>query len=219
MHIEKTEGIVLKALPYQEHKKILTVFTNEGVLSFIGSESILKKAFLSSLSIAEFSYYPHTSQLHVLKDVTLVQTHAIYRKSYRQLEAAHEMLRIVSLSQLPGKPAPLLYQLLKVYLTALIDIEEPKILSTSFLLKTLKHEGLLSTETNCTKCENPPRIFSEGDWFCHSCSKDHALAFTEEEWQVFYILTHTKELQLLKTLPCEEKNLQQIAGIFNKYLE
>jgi len=54
------------------------------------------------------------------------------------------MVKIILKTQLPGKPSPKLYELLLAYLSQLPNFTDVTPLMTSFYLKLLTHEGLVS---------------------------------------------------------------------------
>ncbi len=56
------------------------------------------------------------------------------------------MIQAINKSQVVGRSAPLLYQLMVYYLDKISFVEDPWILDASFKLKILNHEGLLSLD-------------------------------------------------------------------------
>lgn len=152
MSLERSEGIVLRSIDYQDKQKIITLFTPEsGLLSLFVKRISPKNLALLSLatpfSQAEFIYAAGRSDLYRFRDGTLIEGHLDLRGSLSYLQTAGELVQSVLQSQMPGKPAPALYALLSSYLKHIPHFEDPSPLIASFYLKILQHEGLLCLET------------------------------------------------------------------------
>ncbi|MGE5196307.1 MAG: DNA repair protein RecO [Anaerolineae bacterium] len=146
---EQSEGIVLQSIPYKDKERILKVFTKTGgLISLIVKGISIRNPHLLSLTmpfcLAEFHYQKKNSDLFRYVDGTIIDENFHLRVSYQSLKAAGELIYAISHSQLPGKPAPELYALLSSYLKQAAAFANPLILSASFYLKILKHEGLIA---------------------------------------------------------------------------
>jgi recombinational DNA repair protein (RecF pathway) len=114
-------------------------------------------------------------------------------------------------TQFPGKKSPALYTLFSAYLKKLPSVK-PDILSASFRLKLLQHEGLLSLDTHCS-CGNPARQLSEGESTCTKCKS--GFLFTMEEWDQLHQLTYLRQFSALpKIAP-----LKKIDQLFTERME
>jgi len=143
----KTEGIVLKVIPYKDHHRIVHLFTpHEGVLSFLakGVSKPQLQSLLSPLSHIEVVLRKKTSDLYFFQEGTLLESHHFLRASWPLLEAAGRLGGALLKTQLPGKPAPDLYHLLIACLKQLPRFEEPATLATLFILKLLTYEGVVA---------------------------------------------------------------------------
>lgn len=148
---EKVEGIAIKAIPFKENDRILTLYTPEqGVMSLYVRDLSKKKPTLTNLATplcrGEYLFRKERSDLHKFLDGSIFDLHLSLRKSYHHLEVAGKILQTIHETQLPGKSSPALYALLASYLKKLSDAKFPETLSASFHLKLLKHEGLLGKE-------------------------------------------------------------------------
>jgi len=221
LNLEEVEGIVLKTLPYQENKRIISVFTENGILQFIVTLSSSNTHLLSlttPLSHALFIYQPRSSQLHLFKEGSLLSSHLDYSRSYQHLETAMVLIQTILSSQLPGKSAPLLYKLLHVYLKNLTSCPEPKVLASSFILKTLLHEGLIGIDLLCTLCQKAPsQSLKEGSCYCTQCMPAQSLFFEKEEWDQLLILLTSKKIQPLKELSYEITLHKKIQELFKEF--
>ena len=149
MAAQKEEGIVLKSTNYQESSRILSLFTkNSGIISVIVKRLNPKKSTLINLTTplcrAEFIYRKGKSSLYTYIDGSILDLHLPLRQSYIHLTTASNLLKLVSSSQFPEKPAPHLYQLLSLFLKKIPLFTDPSVLFSTFQLKLLKFEGLLS---------------------------------------------------------------------------
>ena len=141
-----TEAIVLKSVDYRDHQKILTLFTHEeGILSLfvnhLSPKDLQRITLCSPLTCATYILKKGNKDLYKLIDATLHEGHFELRRTIQHLKAALEMLKLIHHTQMPGKPAPALYQLLKVYLKQLHTTSHIDALLISFCLKLLIHEG------------------------------------------------------------------------------
>jgi DNA repair protein RecO len=146
---ERVEGIVLRTTPFKENHRIITLFTPmAGLISFMAKrvKTPEKLVLLSPFSQIEVIYRKKLSDLYLLKDGSLIADNLFLREKWDYLDIAGKMAQIVLHSQLPGKPAPLLYALFIACLKQLPHFEEPAGLLLLFYLKLLSHEGILSLE-------------------------------------------------------------------------
>lgn len=223
MELEKKEGIVVKSFNYQENKRIITVFTESGLLSLIATlhqKNPSLQLLTTPLCIGEFFYKKTSKQLYSLKEGSILSSYQNYNTSYPHIETAFSFLQTLLASQLPEKPAPLLYKLLKLYLEKLPSFQSPKTLSSSFILKTLRHEGLLPLEGLCSSCETlPTQAFFQKEPFCKTCMPAHSLFFEEKEWEQFQVLLFSKDLKKLESLSYEEGFHQKIHALLKESVE
>lgn len=157
----KIEGIVCHALPFQDNDIILTVFSDTlGMVKFFLKKARLRKewrgAAISPLTQAEFIYSQGKGELLSCHEISILSCHVKLREKLNRLEAALEILHALKNGYSTGHPAPLIYALSLRYLEALSSIADPSALSSSFRLKILNHEGLLSSEID--------PFFSTDEW-------------------------------------------------------
>jgi DNA repair protein RecO (recombination protein O) len=146
---ERVEGIVLRTTPYKESHRIITLFSQEaGLISFMVKRvrTPEKMVLLSPFSQIEVIYRKKLSDLYSFKDGSLIADNLFLREKWDYLEIAGKMAQILLHSQMPGKPAPLLYNLFLGCIRQLPHCEEPASLLLFFYLKLLSHEGILSLE-------------------------------------------------------------------------
>lgn len=169
MKEETFEGIVLRSVAVQEGKRILTVFTPaEGLVSLATPRAYTHEMRLASatalLSRAEFCSRKGNSDIYRLREASLLESFDSLRSQYAQLSAAGDLLHAILRSQLSGRPAPLLYELLLTFLRRLTCTQHPLLLVSSFQLKLLKHEGLFAWTQEAPSSLQEFASFSQDDW-------------------------------------------------------
>jgi DNA repair protein RecO (recombination protein O) len=195
---EKTEGILLRSIPYLGNQKILKVFAPAaGLVSFMSKKNALAP-FTSPFLAAEWVYKKGKEEIHSLKDATLLDSFADLRKSYDTLSAAGQIAQDLLRTQLPGKKAPALYSLALAYFAKLPLFARPEILSSSFRLKLLLHEGLLALHPHCTVCGGPALALRSGESFCSAHANAPPLA--PAEWETLHTLAYARQFAPLHEL-------------------
>lgn len=218
---ETEEAIVLRSIEFKERQRIITLLTREsGVLSLIVNGIHQKKGSLINLTTplcrGEFHYRKGKSDLHRFLDGSIADMHLPLRQSYDHLEAASLYLQAIHTSQLPGKPAPILYALCASYLKQLKEFDHPKTLAGSFYLKILKHEGLIALHPKCHQCNEPAQALGEGENLCINCSRQESLRFTPEEWEELLILSSARSFDDLQTVELTDSLFELIKHLFTQ---
>lgn len=219
MEIIRTEGIILQSLPIKDWDLLITAFTHElGVIKFYykngKSRKRSKGAVTSPLTCAEFLFYNRNSDLIPLIDISVINVHVDLRKTLECLEYSCNWLQLIHKSQLPGKPSPKLYLLLKTYLKALQTHSNAPALHGSFYLKLLRHEGLIEINSLCSICRQPA-IFQGSEAFCKTHSPAGCLSFTNKELETFNSLAFCRTLKELENIEIDKRFLEKILALFN----
>lgn len=199
MSSDRTEGIILQATKFQDFDQIVTCFApEEGIMRLMVKGALnpkLGKAALTApLSRAEFIYSRGRSELYSCREISMLNSHLNLRENVLTMEAAFDLLQAVRATQLPQKAAPELYKLLLIYLEKLPLIPDPKVLSTSFRLKTLRHEGLLNFDAS------------------------HFSSFSESERELLYLLATSRSFAELAELRVTPMLCQKVRSLFSEIL-
>lgn len=200
------EGIVLRSIPFQERHRILSLFTKQaGLVSLIiknvSPKNLQRLALATPLTRAEFVCQPRLSSLYPVLDGTVLDEHFPLRERFSSLQTAGTMAHSLLCSQMAEKPSRDLYNLFQAYLRTLSSFSTPQILLTSFLLKLLKHDGLLLLHSQCTECkETTANSYYSGESFCSLHSPPLAVSFSQEEWRTLLQLVDTTHFSELRTL-------------------
>jgi len=224
MHERSVEGIVLKSQPFKDSGRILRVFTAEkGMITLfikdLSKRHLLMTNLTSPLCRAKFILQKRRSELYHLIDGTIVDLHMQLRRSYTCLQFAGKMLHAITSSQMPGKPTPLLYALLTKYLKQLAHFHDPMPLWSSFQLKILQHEGVLSLDAHCLCCHKErASCISQGESRCMQCNRESTLYFSSQEWKLLLQFLRAKKFEELKNIKIGSKMEQAIDKIYTSYL-
>jgi len=202
MKEEKINGIILKAIPYQDHHHIVSAFTGEkGMIQlFIRGTHRSRRsshAICTPLVLAELLFRSKSSGLHSFHDGHVIDPFSNLRSNYQKLDAAGQMAQSLLKTLWPGKPAPKLFSLFARYLKALETDPHPKTLLASFLCKLLKHEGLWLAPLQCTSCKGilQEAVLVGGETFCPKCLPTDGIFLSAEERERLVILTDSRRLE------------------------
>jgi DNA repair protein RecO len=219
--LETLEGIVIKSLPYQDNKRIFSLFTDKGLLSFIADIKDSRPETLlvcSPLSKGEYVFAESKGGWRKIQDSSLTFSYLHFKSSYALLDSASLCLKAIALSQLENKPAPLLYHLLKIYLEKIPEFTDPYIVSSSFFLKVLRFEGLISLEQICSYCSTRlSQGFVDLSPSCGCYTHPEGVLFDAIEWKELKVLALAKEIPLLKTLECSKELHEKIRKLFEGF--
>ncbi|MCH9625767.1 MAG: DNA repair protein RecO [Chlamydiales bacterium] len=211
----RAEAVVLHALPFKEYDRILTLFTPEGLLKFFvkGKKRhyLQQVALTSPLTQAEFHYTLGKKNLHRFHGGSIITQHLKIRDSYEALMAAHHIMHSLQTSQMPDKPAPKLYHLLIFFLHHLPLSINPETLTSAFLLKVLRHDGLLQLHTPIQDIYR-----YGGECYLNKERPNGALLFTEKEETWLVELTLSRSLTHLSSFKIPQEFHHKIETLFGQ---
>lgn len=217
---KRTEGIVLHSLPFRDFDRIITLFTKEiGIVKAIIPKSLSTKTSHSAhdpLTQGEFVLKPGKSNLYRCEDLSILNQNLQLRKNLTLLQTGCEMAKTISFSQLEGKPAPKLYNLLISYLSLLPQSPSPHNLLSSFTLKLLRHDGLLHLAESCSQCHSPTSHLHLGESFCHSHKPLSSLPFSSEEISILQLLNLSRSTQALLSLHLPPPLKSKVKELFSQ---
>ncbi|MGM0439527.1 MAG: DNA repair protein RecO [Chlamydiota bacterium] len=220
------EGINIETLNYKDYDRIITIFTRDlGIVKLFvqgANRPKSKRGVLASpLTRGEFIFHRRSGELWRYQDGTILDHHLKIRQSLENIEAALGMLQAIKASQLPEKPAPQLYDLLKLFLAQVAAIANPAALLASFRLKVLKHEGLLDLQQHCATCKEKtsPIIICRGECYCSEHCPEEGLECEEEELLALLCLQHSRSLSQITELPIPPKALDKVDKLFEDTLQ
>lgn len=222
--MDRHEAIILHALPYQEYDKILTLFTREaGIVKAIAYRAAVKKAIPGAtdpLTRIEIHLKEGKSELFKCGDITVLSQHLKLREKLDRLKTACALAQAIQQSQLPNKPAPLLYSLFLSYLEQIPTFQNLPILIDSFYLKLLRHEGHLHIEPRCSACKEPIThgFIAKGESLCPAHAPPQAIQMSLAELKNIYDLAHAQSYRDLENHPASPALSAKIYDLLNSSL-
>jgi DNA repair protein RecO (recombination protein O) len=210
---EKSIGILLQAIPYLGQGRILKVFTKDFGLITLFTKKKNLGSLTSPFCIGEWVYKKGLSDLYTLKDASLIDPLLPLRSSFAHLSCAGQIAQEILKSQLSSQKAEALYELLSCYFKQIHYFENPQVLSMSFRLKLLLHEGLLSIQSQCSRCEEMANHLSEGESFCLIHAKVNSVAFSKEEWDQLELMTFAQKFSLLQKVEVDTALIEKMGLI------
>lgn len=222
---KKLHAIVLKAIPFKDRQSILTLLSEEeGITSMIVKGLSKKKpqlmACINPLSQVEFLYLQTRSNILLCKEASMIDAHLFLREKYSFLQMSIGLIQMVLDTQYPGKSSPSLYHLLSCYLKQIPSFASLlPTLEASFLLKLMKHEGVLLLQPLCSICKSSQELYLfDTDLFCRAHKKDPSTHFSSIEWRVMQALSSVRSFDLLKELTISEALLEKIKIYFRSQM-
>lgn len=220
--LEKVHGIIIKTVDYGDYDKIITVFTeDEGLVSFIAKGALRPKNRgtlpISPLLEADFFYVNKPgSTLCPCQEITPKNHFTYLRENLDKLDTACKMARAISATQLPGFPAPPLFLLLRYYLMRMKECQRPKNLLSSFLLKLLRHEGIIPLPIRCSTCETTlgSLSFYHNTFYCGAHTFPTATPFSSEDIATLTLLAYSRNPLEIESCLLDESMHVKIESLF-----
>ena len=226
VHMQKRqiEGIVVHTIPFKDYDRIVTLFApHEGLIKLV-AKGVNKKGKgygMEPLAFIEVLCSEGRSGLYTCYESAVLDSHLPLRSSLSVLNAACDMLQTISATQQPGKPAVELFQLLTASFMRLPATDYPATLASSFRLKTLRFEGLISPHFYCAACGislNEKSFYGEGGAYCELHAPQESVFFTQEEQDLFLLLAFCRDFALLRDLPLNETFHSKICHLFDQLI-
>lgn len=177
----QSTGIVLNSFPFKEKDKILTLFTKErGIVKlFVKGKLFFNQALTERYTVSDFLYSQGRGDLYQFCDATVLEQNPQLRHSFEALQMGEKLGSAILRSQWQGKEAPYLFEL---FLAFLKKVPEEG-LYAPFLLKILKHEGILQLEPVCSSCGSHlgKGWRFGGERFCENHAPSPSIELNEKE--------------------------------------
>lgn len=219
MIIEKTQGITLQSIPYKERQRIISIFTKDhGIISLIIKGLTEKKTSFLPLTtpfcLADIIYKRGRSDIFLLQDASIIDENLELRKDLSFINSAYLMAKAILDSQMPHKRASLLFNLLIIYLKKIPSFDSQESLIISFLLKLLKHDGLIHFNRKCNLCENIASVIHKGECLCSEHASLQTHFFSNEEFKLLEKLSLVKSFSEIEKVICAPKLKEKTLNLF-----
>ena len=221
-----TEGIVLRVIPFRDYDQIISIFTPEnGLIKILHKGRSTKRKTGKSpcmpLTKVEAIYREGRGEIFNCLELNTLSIFPQLRKELLFLEVGCDLLQAVIDSQMEEKKAPHLYALLCSYLEKIPLTPNPRILTTSFQLKLLKHDGLIGFPLICTECGKPltkEAFLSSEEFFCASHHPIEAEKIDSDDIDLLFCLTESRRFQELRLLEISPFLQLKISSFFKNSL-
>ena len=208
MNSQATEGVVLTSIDFDDYSRIGTIFSLDyGVIKLffkgVNHKSNPYKELVVPFSRCEYVFSKTRSELYRFHEGIVIDHNLELRQKVDFLQTACAINNAIIRSQLVEKASPLLYQLFVYYLKKIPFSSIPRYLFLSFLLKLLRHDGILSLQSNCSVCQKvlDTTYIAQGECFCFHHVPSWNIKFTEEEMLVMLNLVFSKSFSQINKIP------------------
>ena len=217
----RSQGLLLHSFPYLESHRILKIFTpDQGLITLMARFAASKKSRLSALStpflLGEWVYTQDKREIHTLKDGTPLDDFAQLKDDYERLAAAGQIAQDLLKTQMPGKEAPLLFNLAVSYFRRFSQAPTPAMLAASFRLKLLVLEGLIHPAPSCAQCDEPATELFAGEGFCRPHAPPGSLSLTQQESRAFHTLAASRSFSDLMAVENSPSLAKKIGSLFTE---
>lgn len=211
------EGIILRVIPFRDHDMIVTLFTREeGVLKLFYSGRGRARVACTPLMAVEVVYRERAGEIFGCQKMTCIHAYHHLRRRLVDLQVATDLLTVLLSSQLLGKSVPQLYALLLFYLEKIPQMADPFLLSASFRLKLLKHEGLIASPFACRVCGQELQergALLGAEWRCLSHQTSGSILVDDLLW--FYRLMDCQSYREI----AQEQFPPELRGVVRDFFE
>jgi len=164
---------------------------------------------LDTFTVGDYFYTQKKSSLYRFEEGSILHQNLQLRENWDAFEAAICLVKALLVSQMPGKAAPKLYTLFRLFLEQLTC--SPAILRATFFVKILKHEGILHLSDPSALSET----YRFGGEVFHE-NTPSSIAFSVEEEAFLFILSETTSLTKLSSLDLPKTFEEKIALLFDQ---
>jgi len=221
MTLLKTEGLILRSIPFKDYDQILTLYTpGHGLISAIVKAARSQKRGLSSaispLNRVDLVFKKGKQELHSCRELSVLNHHLFLREKSDSIRVACEFAQAIRTSQLPEKPSPELYTLLIKMIERIPDSKSLSSLLTAFRLKVVRHDGLLHWNPACSSCQKPLEhpYFYKGEPFCSEHCPNGGMRFAHQEFSLLGKLISSRSFQEIETIPIGETLSFNVKSLF-----
>lgn len=208
------DGIILRCTPLRDVSWISAAYTKElGLVSFVTPKSKAARAAVQPYSRLELVLRAaKNSELFRLVDYSPLDAFLSVREELIRMRAAALCSGVLLKSQMPGKPSAPLFITFCRHLEKIAQSKEPTRISAQFLIKLLKHDGLLEAPACCSECKQKigPAHLSHSGAFCPRCPTQGGVHLSADEYEELVTLFESRQILEGTTAPLFLEKLQEI---------
>lgn len=208
------DGIVLRCTPLRDVSWVSAAYTKElGLISFVTPKSKAARAAIQPYARLELVVRPAKSgDLFRLVDYSSINAYLPMRENLSRMRSAALCASALLKSQMPGKPSEGLFIALCRHMEEIAKSEEPRRIGAQFVIKLLKHDGLLEAPPVCSECGRAigPAVFSHTGIICPNCSKQAETELSAFEYLELKTLFESRRVLEGEADPLFIEKLQEI---------
>lgn len=208
------DGIVLRCTPLRDVSWVGAAYTEElGLVSFVTPKSKAARATVQPYARLELVLrQAKNSELFHLVDYSPIDAYLPVREELSRMRAAALCAGALLKSQMSGKPSPHLFMVFCRHMERIAKSQEPGRISAQFLIKLLKHDGLLEAPAVCSECKQKigPAVFSHTGTLCPHCSTHGYTQLSASEYHELVTLFESRQILEGDTNPRFVEKLQEI---------
>lgn len=181
MAIQKTEAFILRSYPFRTSSLIVVAFSRsfgkiKAVAKGVRKEGVLSPGTFEPFSLIEMVFYEKIrSELHLLSEASLLESHEPLRSNLVALASAYYISELVDQMTEPHDPHEALFDLLH-FVFEKLPFVSPSTVVRLFEMRLLQEVGLPPHLENCLACgasELGKIYFSvrQGGIVCERCKK------------------------------------------------
>jgi DNA repair protein RecO len=200
-----TKAITLRSFFFKDKQKITTAFSEKlGMISMIMKKPAARHsnftAFSEMFCEAEVFCTKKNSDLLKFEEGDILNLHLPLRGQFAHLQTASELAQALLRSQMPGKPAPALYNLFSSFLRQIPHTHCLNTLKSCFYVKILIHDGLYH-----------PNF--------HTSEEREETLFSQKEELFLQTMAYTRQFSALMDLSLPEDFFQKVERFFLHTIE
>lgn len=169
MRIQKTEGIVLAAMPHGEADRMIRIYTreqgkNQFIIKGIRKSRRRPPASTEPGTRLHLTYYEHENRdLHIITDCRILRHRSDLRDSMEKLYHLALLLEATDRTTGSNDPNTTIFEMLAAGTDALSATATPATLSLFYLVHLLRIHGILPSLDVCRHCGRPYTDFTFDD--------------------------------------------------------
>jgi DNA repair protein RecO (recombination protein O) len=179
MAIQKAEAFVLRTQPFRTSSLIVTAFSRpfgkiKGIAKGVRKEGVARPGSFEPFTLLEMVFYEKIrSELHLISETTILETHEKLRSELEPLATAYYLTELVDQLTQPHDPHEAIFELLQFSFRSLPTVN-PGLLARFFEVSILCEVGLFPDLQSCTGCgekhqESVSFNIRQGGIFCVRC--------------------------------------------------
>lgn len=185
--IGKKTGIILKTKDYKENASLITILTNEGILTLIlrGAKKTTSKNHLLNNVFSEISFNQTMDKsLNTLTEAVVVNSHYKIHQDIIKINYVYVIIEKILVLNSSITDFETLYSFFSKILNLMDNTKYPSLLTNLFELKLCYLLGIGPIVNKCVVCNKKTELnyfsINLGGILCNECKEKHLLHYKNE---------------------------------------